>query len=546
MIKIKTIIALTSSALVFGLAGCNNSSSAATYVDVTSNSPYGKITDFSLTNGNLKAGDVLTFKVNPSEDYLIGAVTNNGVNAVQVIGEQNTYQVTLQSGINRISATYTVNPTIDFVDKFKLNISDEDYAKLMQPGNPTDENTFDFRTDGIELVRTSYLVDKDWCKEFFINYVDGDTTHVETLKYGYTIKVRYLGIDTPESSSDLEEWGKSAAKFNESTLSNAKYILLQSQGRAKDPENSATYPSTVDGNGRNLAYVWYSNVENPTKDDFRCLNLEMVYEGFSQGIGSLEDQGETYYYTFDKANSSAEANQRGEYSTGFQPDPNYCYADPTVLTLDEIYKTSSSGGATDSIYKDEKTLYRISGYVTRKIEGAFYFQNYYDYTYGDSDYYTKYGDAGYNEDHLPIYAYGMYVFTYRQTPITIGNYITVIGVLTDYGGSYQMSGISYNEFNPDSERDTIIDKTKSVSASEVKPISLTAAQFKEMEYNNVLIHITESIYPYNATNSYGSLCEGGLYEVNKYNATFPFYNDNNKIICYVDTKANSTDRKSVV
>lgn len=533
--------------MLVSLASCSSGSNEATYVDITSNSPYGKITDFSLENEGLKEGDVLTFKVNPNDDFLIDKVTVNGKNAIPLLGEPNTYQFTLEAGSNRISAIYKINSTIDFVDRFKLNVSDETFAKLMQKSNPDNANSFDFRTDGIELVRTPYLVSKKWCDEYFMNYVDGDTTHVETLKYGYTIKVRYLGIDTPESSSDLEEWGKSAAIFNQSRLENAKYILLQSQGRAMYDESEVSadeyeslFSSTVDGNGRNLAYVWYTNEEEPTKDDFRCLNLEMVYEGFSQGIGSVEEQGENYYYAFDKANLSAEANKRHQYTDVPMSDPNYCYNKPTDLELSQIYETSSSPDATDSIYNDEKTLYRISGYVTRKVEGAFYFQNFPDYTYEDSAYWDEYGASGYNEDKLPTKAYGMYVFTYSQTPIKTGDYVTVIGVLTNYGGAYQMSGISYTEFDPDLDRDTTIDYNKSVSTREIKPIELTASQFKQMQYNNVLVHLTEKVYPYNADNGHGTLCEGGLYEVNKYNTTYPFYNDNNKIICYVDTVANST------
>lgn len=535
---------------LLGVVSCGDSSSnEASYIDTTSNSPYGKITDFSISQDeSMNAGDTLTFKVNPAEDFLIDTVTVNGEPASVVIGaEENTYSWTLVAGENRIAATYKIDPSIDFVDEFKLQVSDEDWAHVVNASGPSGDG-YDFRQDGLELVRTQHLKDEGVYQSDeapFINYVDGDTTHVETLKYGYTVKIRYLGIDTPESSSDLEEWGKTAALYNQEQLSNANYILLQSQGRANnDPAN---YPSTLDGNGRNLAYVWYSNFDGPfkelTPDSFRCLNLEMVYQGLSQGIGSVEETGENYYFTFDKANKSAEANARHEYSN--ERDPNYCYALPTNLTLEEIYEDSgSSHGATNSKYKDEQTLYRISGYVSRKIEGAFYFQNFPDYTYGDSLYWDTYGEEGYNEEHLPTKAYGMYVFTYRQTPIDVGDYVSVIGVLTDYGGSYQMSGISYSQLNPNKDRDTLIDASKSVGMSGIKPISLTAEQFKEMEYNNVLVSVSDTLYPYNATtkaNGGGyTVVEGGLYEVNKYNTTYPFYNDNNKITLYADIEEGST------
>lgn len=546
MIKKRNIFTCVALFGVLALVGCdNNTTEPVSYIDRTANSPYGKITDFSIaSDAKMNVGDILTFKVTPSEDYLIDAVTVNGSPAQQVIGQENTYSWTLVEGVNEISATYKVDATIDFVDEFKLNVSDEDWTHVVNDEGPNGDG-YDFRQNGLELIRTQHLLDTGIYSDTsdpFLNFVDGDTTHVETLKYGYTVKIRYLGIDTPESSSDLEEWGKSAAIYNQSCLEYANYILLQSQGRAKN--DSSNYASTVDGNGRNLAYVWYSNwdgaFEELPADSFRCLNIEMVYEGFSQGIGSIEDMGEDYYYAFDKANKSAQANERHQYSS--ERDPNYCYALPQELTLEQIYQDpGSADGGTDAIYKDEKTLYKISGYVTRKLEGAFYFQNYYDYTYGDSDYFTEYGAAGYNEDQLPLYAYGMYVFTYRQTAIQPGDYVSVIGVLTDYGGSYQMSGISYSQLNPNPDRDTIVDFDKSVAMSEIVPISVTADQAYEMCYNNVLVKITDTLYPYQATTSRGfTVCEGGLYEVNKYNTTYPFYNDNNKIIMYADTVPNST------
>ena len=545
--KRKSFLLVSLVAIPF-LSGCGESVKAATFVDVTSESPYGKITDFSLNASEThNAGDVLTFKVNPNEDFNIASVTNNGQAATQVLGQENVYQTTLQEGQNKISATYTIDKNVNVLDEFKLNLSEEDFAKLMyREGTKYDSSAvtadsygFDFRQDGIELVRTNYLVgngdENIKVDEYFMNYVDGDTTHVETLKYGYTVKIRYLGIDTPESSSDLEEWGKTAALYNESKLKDATYIILQSQGRAKgDLEN---YASTVDGNGRNLAYVWYTDKENPVLEDFKCLNLEMVYQGLSQGIGDKNEMGEEYYYAFDKANLSAQVNARHEYSN--QRDENYCYAKPQDLTIEEIYD-SETGGPLSSPYADEQTLYRVSGWVTRKVENAFFFQNDYDY-YDDVD--TGAGIT--QEGQLPENAFGMYVFTYRSTPISVGDYVTVIGVLTSYGGNYQMSGISYSDFGAVPERDTIIDYDKSVSADKIKPVQLTAEQLVEKEYDHVLVEVTDDLYCYDKSNgNFGIWSDGGTTEINQYNSTYPFYNDNNKIICYADTtsKPDTSDR----
>ena len=89
-------------------------------------------------------------------------------------------------------------------------------------------------------------------------------------------------------------------------------------------QDEKTWESTTDSNGRNLAYVWYTDEANPRINDFRCLNLEMVYNGYSYGTGSIADSGLEYYKVFEKARRSAEANKRGMFSG--EKDANYWYA----------------------------------------------------------------------------------------------------------------------------------------------------------------------------------------------------------------------------
>jgi endonuclease YncB( thermonuclease family) len=507
-------ITITSLSLLFvatSLAGCGNGENlSATYIDVTASSVYGKISDFSAQNGSLKAGDELKFKVTPNTDYLIKNVTLNGATIATPVASE-FYTVKLDKGLNKIAANYTVDKDIDFVSNFKLNISDELFTEVMSnpPTSQADKkNALDFRKDGIEQVMTEYTDPKD----AFTNYVDGDTTHVSARNLGYTVKIRYLGIDTPESTSEIEEWGKTASNYNKKQLQTAKHIILEGQGVAFSGNKT---PATADGNQRSLAYVWYSDKAAPVKDDFKCLNLEMVYQGFSYGIGAIEDMGENFYYAFDKANKSAEANNRHIYSNDI--DENYFYYGddnkPVNLTLKDLYSTSTEN-LTNSPYKNNKTLYKVHGYVTRKVGTAFYFQ--------DKPNYEKVGDE----------AYGMYVFTYKESPISVGDEVNVIGAISDYGGAYQMQGISYHDLNRDENRDTEI-----VSSNhEIVPLSMTYVQFEQNKYNDVLVNITDDIYCYNKTSSYGGVTsdsgEGGSEEINKYNEAYPFYNTDNKMTFY--------------
>ena len=60
-------------------------------------------------------------------------------------------------------------------------------------------------------------------------YVDGDTTHFyvpkEVMPSG-VLKARYLGINTPESTGKIEEWGKKASRFTKEKLSSATSIII--------------------------------------------------------------------------------------------------------------------------------------------------------------------------------------------------------------------------------------------------------------------------------------------------------------------------------
>ena len=525
LFKKTSILLFSGVVLAFGLVGCNTEEPVS-FINASSNSPYGKVENFSVdvNSDELKAGELITFTVTPNEDYLISYVQVNGENCIQEIGENvapNTYSWTLQPGQNRLVASFKIDPSVDVVDKFKLNVDETTFNTIMN----TDD--FDFREDGIEEMNLSGYR--------FI--VDGDTTHFETKQQGYTVKVRYLGIDTPESSSELEEWGKSASLFSEDILGEggtAKHVILQSQGRAMYPELSTDQDETVwasetDTYGRNLAYVWYSTEENPTLDDFRCMNLEMMYRGFSQGLGgSTEDMGDYYYSYFDKALQSAQANTRNYYSD--MKDINYYYGDPVDLTLKEIYDTSTPG-ETDSDYCNEKTLYRVKGYVSRKVENSYYIQ--------DKPSYERSASG-----ELPE-AYGMYVFTYSSNTIQVGDYVSVIGVLSEYGGSYQMSGTSYRVFNQDENRDTIIES----SGHEIVPIELSAKEFEEVDYNNVLVTITDDLACVESMGGQWLLNRGGTHEIDtggEQNAPggvlkYPFYYDDNQIVTFGNVTGDTFD-----
>ena len=613
--KTKTIgVFLSSLFAVSVLAGCNKEADASIY-DATKESIFGQLTNFKVDEK--KAGHTLTFTAKPSEYYHVkdGGVTNNGV-ACTPVGQpkadgSQVFKTTLKAGRNTLVGTYEINKDVDIVKEYKMPVSDSVFSAVFNYNLNGQKYGLDFRRAGIEKMQAPLKADGSESDAFF-NCIDGDTTHAETANLGYTVKMRYLSINTPESTSEIEEWGLTASYFNKFIFTGdenclktfpesdknalmerphgARHVILLSSAVAKhetvvddgdipddddddlvpsirsavraeddpepEPENrpvtvedlmigdtsgkQGPFHAGVDGYGRSLCYVWYSDKANPTKDDFRCLNLEMVYQGLSLGIGSVDATSIETYKMFAAADNSARANFRHIYSGA--NDSNYYYykrQNPRKISLEYLYKTglNPDGSDADTAIKyrpdlspaaDKKTLYRIEGYVTQKVGSAFYIQDNYQY---DNDKVLS-GE---------VTPYGIYVFTLRKIPVKIGEYVSVVGAVNYYSGTFQMQGISYH-LEPDYKRDTLIGysyndstgvKTK-MERQTIVPIKLTGAQFNALRLPSVLVEIVDNVYFYDfeeafskAPTGFQPLAEGGTEEINGYNEWYPFYNTNN-------------------
>ena len=630
--KYRTIgIFLTSLFAIGVLTGCKKEADA-NFVDMTAQSIYGQLSNFKVDAK--KAGHKLTFTATPSDYYKVkpNGVTNNGEPCTLVKNNEDgsqVYQTTLKAGENKLMGTYQIKPEVDIVAEYKMPVSNEVFKEVMDYDETGQKYGLDFRRAGIEKMQAPLNPDGTKSSAFF-NCIDGDTTHAETANLGYTVKMRYLSINTPESTSEIEEWGLTASYYNKFIFTGdedclktfpaadkaalmarphgATAVILLSSAVAKhetvvddgvlpeddddddlvnslnptrtvrageeeeeevpevEPVNRpievsdlmiddtsdklGPFHAGVDGYGRSLCYVWYATTAEPTKDDFRCLNLEMVYQGLSLGIGSRDATSIETYKMFAAADDSAKANYRHIYS-GAEDTNYYYYNKKTVskLDFDTLYKSALNPDGSDadseikyrpdnSIYANKKTLYRVEGYVSQKVGTSFYIQE----------------KAEYNKDLIlsgDEKAYGIYVFTLRKMPIKIGDFVSVIGAINYYSGTFQMQGVSYH-LEPDYNRDTLIGfrydyETKRpvrVERATVKPISISGAQFQSLRLPSVLVEITDNVYFYDFQElfkgKYQPLAEGGTEEINGYNPYYPFYNTNNNPYVWAKYSANET------
>lgn len=448
-----------------------------------------------------------------------------------------------ESSSEESSSTPTVQDH-DIVGETKIRLSDDMFNAIManKESAAYESDIADFNRDGIERVLTNddyYPNEQD---DVFTNYVDGDTTQFTSYNGLYTIKVRYLGVDTPESTSEVEEWGKSASLFNQSRLKKATHVIVQSAASAMgvyDEETQTVLPTygqaDLDTYQRSLAYVWYTDVPNPTKDDFRNLNLELVYEGYSLFSGSMAEMcasdgkgnypDTSFYDAFYEAADIARQYKKGMYCG--EKDKNYYYGEPQELTLNYLYDESTYITHEDGVYSylcDEKTRYTFEGVVSRKVGNAFYIQE----TYDDSDPENS--------------TYGLYVFTNKYyAPIQVGNRVRISGVLSYYGGTYELTGLSYSFFNPrPGDIEQVLDENGKPIVETLTPIKATAKEIHEGKYQAVLVELVDAndepstvYFNWSGNSRYGNIYSyGGSQEYNMYNTTYPFYNTDNDIVLY--------------
>ncbi|MCX8007181.1 MAG: thermonuclease family protein [Coriobacteriia bacterium] len=103
-----------------------------------------------------------------------------------------------------------------------------------------------------------------------VRVVDGDTA-VFRLSDGRVEKTRFIGVDTPESTTLHEPYGEEAAAYTARALPSGRVVWLETDADLRDRY------------GRLLAYVW---LELPTADPVaeapsKMLNARLALDGYA-------------------------------------------------------------------------------------------------------------------------------------------------------------------------------------------------------------------------------------------------------------------------
>ncbi len=289
--------------------------------------------------------------------------------------------------------------------------------------------------DDVEVatpVTDSFKLDIDYSKPNFVSgmsgvvattatpsmYTDGDTVSFNVAeKTEFPIRVRFLGVNTPESTGAIQPWGIKASHFTKSKLRAASEVVL-----VNDITQYGKHDNT--SSQRSLAFVWYRTSES---EDFRCLNLELVEQGYSTNqLAQYSQNLPTYYDAFKQAGDNAKAaglRVNGQNDCDF--DSSGEVVETTIANAKENFDTL---GVIDDTANSGKKL-RITAQVIAKSGYNFYCR---DLFQADDD----------------IVKSSIYAFTqYKSISLEIGDVIQFYCKITKYFGNYQLTDVETNTQN---------------------------------------------------------------------------------------------------
>ena len=239
-----------------------------------------------------------------------------------------------------------------------------DYTQSEEVRLHLDYRNHDFYADGVGQVtlRTP---------------IDGDTAHfdpVVTRTSNKAIKSRFWGIDTPESTGRVEEYGTAASDFTKTKL---KYANEHGTIVVSTPREDYGQPAADSTGERYVSLIWISlDTKNAPFDELILLNLWIVQEGLSY-VKNVTDIPE-YQQTFIDAEKQARDFKLKLWSGKPDPDFNYgSYETASLLDLKREIEKRVEGIEVPEEESFNGAKVRIVGTVAGFSDGVMYLQNFY-------------------------------------------------------------------------------------------------------------------------------------------------------------------------
>ena len=242
-----------------------------------------------------------------------------------------------------------------------------------------DENWVDYTSSATVRLTIDYK-NRDFYKDgigqvTLKQSIDGDTAHFNplvTTTSSLTIKSRYYGIDTPESTGRIQQWGQPASDFNKAKLkaadANGTIVVSSAQTSYGAPE----YDSTGE---RFVSLIWINETKkNAEFTELYLLNLAIVQEGYSwvKNVQEMPDYADTFY----AAERQAQAYKLNLFSgedDGVTPTGDY--VNTSLLDL----KVATENYIKDKNYESplQNQKVRVRGTVAGFSDGVMYIQSHF-------------------------------------------------------------------------------------------------------------------------------------------------------------------------
>ncbi len=238
------------------------------------------------------------------------------------------------------------------------------------------------------------------------SHIDGDTTHFyvpDGITETGVLKARYLGINTPESTGQIQAWGKAAAKFTREKLENATSIYIESDNDKWNLDSTGA---------RYTVWVWYKGAEDT---DYRNLNIEIMQNGLAIQSNSANNRyGEQVVAAYNQAKAE------GLHIHGTEKDPNFFYGDTKIEISLPLLRAN------------------IADYVGVRVA----FEAVVVKNSGQDGVYVEAYDAETDMYNGMYIYYGASASTGVREILKIGNRILVVGKISEFNGTYQISDVS--------------------------------------------------------------------------------------------------------
>ncbi len=265
------------------------------------------------------------------------------------------------------------------------------------------------------------------------SHIDGDTSHFTVSKSvdaSGTIKARYLAVDTPESTGQIEEWGKAASRYTKEKLSTATSIVIESDSEQWN----------YDGNGRYLVWVWYKTAES---EEYRCLNIELLQNGL--GASSSASEGR---YGDAAVKAIAQASREKLYMFSGEKDPEFPYGEAASVTIKELRTNVAE-------YEGKKVA--VEGFISFNSDYTAYIESY---------------------DAETEMWYGMQVFygyiNALNSVLAQGAEVRITGVINEFYGTYQISSLTYIPMRDDPANTVQLSTGNTPAFAEVAPATFVS------------------------------------------------------------------------